>query len=254
MSNKYVDFVSDEHFIKCISNLHKAYIKAKKQITKSKFYKNKIDTIKLNFDAKFNLLDEETLIKSEISRQIDKSINNAIGTFHEEILGGIEGFEKGNKSGYDIKSSDDSLFAEVKNKHNTMNSGGSEAVFQKLEKFANDYPKSKCYLVQILATSSFEEKWEAKLNGKRYSHERVFKISGDRFYKLLTKKNNALLQLYKALPLAIDDFLNQEKLDKNHTENSALQEIQKDLNVSSKSLLDQITFDNFGYYLEFDKL
>ena len=79
MKNKYVNFVSDEHFLKCVGNLHASYVKAKEKISKQKFYINKIDTIKLTFDAKFNKIDEESIIETEILRQIDKSINNAIG-------------------------------------------------------------------------------------------------------------------------------------------------------------------------------
>lgn len=255
MKNKYVNFISDKHLIKCISNLYDSYVKAKNQISKEKFYDNKIDTIKLTFDSKFNFLDEETLIKAEISRQIDKSINNAIGTFHEEIIGGIKGYEKGSNSGYDIKAIDNSLFAEIKNKHNTMNSGGAESVFQKLEKFTLKYPNSKCYLVQILAKSSFNTKWEAMFNGTKYSNERIFKISGDRFYELVSGEKDAFFKLYKALPNAINDFI----LDKNIQENqntgeSAFIRIKEDANLSKRKIIDQITFDNFKYYFGFDKL
>ncbi|MES2732024.1 MAG: Eco47II family restriction endonuclease, partial [Bacteroidota bacterium] len=118
--NKYVNFISDEHLLECIGNLHKSYLKAKNNINKKEFYRNKIDIIKLTFDGKLNNISEEALIQSEILRQIDKSINNSIGTFHEQILGGIEGYQIGNFSGFDIKANDDSLFAEIKNKHNTM--------------------------------------------------------------------------------------------------------------------------------------
>ena len=134
MKNKYVDFISDEHFIECVANLHKAYLKAKNNITKKNFYANKVDTIKLTFDAKFNEINEESLIQTEILRQIDKSINNSIGTFHEQILGGIKNFEIGKLSGFDIKAKNDSLFADIKNKHNTMNSSSAEALFQKLSR------------------------------------------------------------------------------------------------------------------------
>ncbi len=90
MKNKHVNFISDDHLLSCIGNLHnKAYLKAKNNITKKNFYTNKVDTIKLTFDSKFNDIDEESLITSEILRQIDKSINNSIGTFHEQVLGGI---------------------------------------------------------------------------------------------------------------------------------------------------------------------
>lgn len=249
MHNKYVSFVSDEYLLTCVSNLFDTYLKTKKEITKKDFYKNKIDIIKLTFDSKFNNLDEETLIKLEISRQIDKSISNAIGTFHEEVLGGIKGFEKGNNSGYDIKSIDNSLFAEIKNKHNTMNSGASEAVFQKLSRFANENPQAKCYLVQILSTSSFHEKWQASLNGLNYAHDRVYKISGDQFYKLLAKEEEAFFNLYQALPIAIKDFLADKETEiKNSV--SLLDEIK----TSNKNLIDQIASDNFNYYLGFDKL
>ncbi len=106
MPNQYLNYISDEHFLNCIKNLHSAYTNAKSKFTKKKFYSNKVDTLKLTFDAKFNQLSEDQLIVFEIQRQIDKSINNAIGTFHEEILGGIDGYEIGNRSIYDIKAVD----------------------------------------------------------------------------------------------------------------------------------------------------
>ena len=184
-SNKYVSFITDGHLLQCIANLHNAYQKARKNITKKNFYTNKVDTIKLTFDASFNHLDEPSLIRSEILRQIDKTINNSIGTFHEQILGGVKGYEMGALSGFDIKAVDNTLFADIKNKHNTMNSSSAESLFQKLKYYADTYKNAKCYWVQILAKSSFNEKWVADINGKEYSHSRVYKISGDQFYALL---------------------------------------------------------------------
>jgi hypothetical protein len=254
MNNKYVDFVSDEHLLNCVANLHKAYLKAKNNITKKSFYSNKVDTIKLTFDAKFNAIDEETLIQSEILRQIDKSINNSIGTFHEQVLGGISGFEMGNLSGFDIKAIDDTLFADIKNKHNTMNSSSSESLFQKLARYADTYKKANCYWVQILAKSSFNEKWTSEINGKEYSHSRVFKISGDQFYALLSGQKDALFQLYKALPTAINDYLMAVEKETKTIENSAFDEIKEETEQSQRSILDQITFDNYGYYLNFENL
>lgn len=253
MSHKYLDYITDDHLLKCIENLHQSYLTAKSDINTKKFYKNKIDTIKLTFDSKFNDLDEKTLIKTEITRKIDKSINNFIGTFHEEILGGINGFKIGNHDGYDVKAIDNSLFAEIKNKHNTMNSSSAEAAFQKLARFADDNKNAKCYLVQILANKSFTKKWEAIINGKEYSHSRVFIISGDQFYKLLTGNNEAFYELYKILPIAITDYLSNHRIKHNNL-NSALEEISKSSDDSGRNILDEITFNNFPYYLGFDKL
>jgi len=254
MANKYVNFISDEHLLKCIENLHKAYLRAKNNITKRNFYSNKVDTIKLTFDAKFNDINEEDLIQSEVLRQIDKSINNSIGTFHEQILDGIDGYEVGNLSGFDIKATDDTLFADIKNKHNTMNSSSAEALFQKLARYADDYKKAKCYWVQILAKGSFNEHWKGEINGKEYSHSRVFKISGDQFYALLSGQDDALFQLYKALPKAIEDYMNSAQAEQDIKENSALDEITSETEKSKRSILDQITFENYSYYLGFDKL
>jgi len=252
--NKYVNFISDEHLRYCIEELHASYIKAKQKITKKKFYNNKIDTIKLTFDSKFNKLDEKSLIESEILRQIDKSINNSIGTFHENILGGINGFELGNQSGFDIKAGDNTLFADIKNKHNTMNSSSSEALFQKLARYADDYKNAKCYWVQILAKGSFNEPWIGDINGKEYSHSRVYKISGDQFYELLTGNKTAFYELYKILPKAIDDYLKSVNSGQKKSENSALEEIENDTKTISRSILGQITFENFSYYLGFNDL
>jgi hypothetical protein len=254
MKNKYVNFITDEHLLTCIGNLHNAYLKAKNNITKKNFYSNKVDTIKLTFDSKFNDIDEEKLIQSEILRQIDKSINNSIGTFHEQILGGIKGFEAGNLSGYDIKATDNTLFADIKNKHNTMNSSAAEALFQKLKRYADDYKQAKCYWVQILAKGSFCELWSGDINGKEYSHSRVYKISGDQFYALLSGQQDAMFQLYKALPSAIKTYLKSVEETKEIAENSALEEIKLETKSSKRTVLDQITFENYSYYLGFDKL
>lgn len=254
MKNKYVHFITDEHLLACIGKLHKSYLKAKKAFTKKKFYSNKIDSLKLTFDAKFNEIDQETLIEAEVLRQIDKSINNSIGTFHEQILGGIKGFEVGNLSGFDIKAIDNTLFADIKNKHNTMNSSSAESLFQKLKVYADDYKNAKCYWVQILAKGSFNEKWIAEINGKEYSHSRVYKISGDKFYALISGEENALFQLYKSLPIAIKDYLNSIKKNEDATPHSALEEIKFQTKASKRNILDQITFENYSYYSGFDKL
>ena len=169
-------------------------------------------------------------------------------------MGGIKDFEIGNLSGFDIKAKDDTLFADIKNKHNTMNSSSAEALFQKLARYANDYKKAKCYWVQILAKGSFCELWKGEINGKEYSHTRVFKISGDQFYSLLSGQEDALFKLYKALPIAIKDYLKSVDQRKAIAENSALEEIKSETKSSKRSILDQVTFENYSYYLGFGKL
>lgn len=252
MGNKYVEFVTDAHLLACIRNLHEAYTRAKQNLSKRTFYANKIDTIKLTFDAEFNGLQEEELIQTEILRQIDKSINNSIGTFHEEVLGGIAGYESARLTGYDVRAIDNTLFAEVKNKHNTASSSSQEAIFQKLARLADDHKEARCYWVQILAKKSFETLWKGDINGKEYSHSRVFKISGDRFYAKLSNVDDALFQLFRALPLAIRDYLATVTAGQIESRNSAFEEIQTNAKKSGRTILSQVTFENYSTYIGFD--
>ncbi len=254
MANKYVDFISDEYLLNCIEQLHNSYTKAKANVTKKKFYKNKIDIFKEVFDEHFNDASAEEVIENEIIRQVDKSYGGAIGTFHENVLGGISGYEVGKLSGYDIKRTDNTLFADIKNKHNTMNSPAMEGLYIKLKKFADEYKTAKCYWVQILATDSFETNWEGDINGKEYRHSRVFKISGDKFYEILTGDAKALFKLYKALPVAIEDFFKLKEINSSEIVSSALDEIKKEAEKNSKSISDQIAKDNYPYYSGFNEL
>ncbi|WP_374360979.1 Eco47II family restriction endonuclease [Cloacibacterium sp.] len=205
MKNKYLNFISDEHFLNCIANLHSAYIKAKNNISKKSFYSNKVDTIKLTFDSKFNDIDEEKLIEAEILRQIDKSINNSIGTFHEQILGGIDGFEVGKLSGIDIKAKDETLFAVFGNSEIPKNI--SDAIFDKLANTALIFSKAKFYYVLLDDFSEINEKWIIGNEEYRVSQKRVFKISIKEFYNEITLQTDAFQQLQSNLTIVIDDYL-----------------------------------------------
>ena len=71
---------------------------------------------------------------------------------------------------------------------------------------------------------------------------------------MLSGEKDALLQLYKALPIAIDDYMKSLKLEQGGKENSALEEITSETEKSKRSILNQITFENYSYYLGFDEL
>ena len=204
MANKYVNFISDKHLLTCVENLHKSYLKAKNNISKKSFYTNKVDTIKLTFDAKFNGINEDDLIQSEILRQIDKSINNYIGTFHEQILGGVKGFEVGNLSGFDINASDDTLFAILGNKDLSKNI--SDSVFEKLANTARVFLKAKFYYVLLDDYSDMNEKWIIGHEEYSVSQKRVFKISIKQFYATLTGQENAFQNLSDIIPKAIEEI------------------------------------------------
>ncbi|NFG22557.1 Eco47II family restriction endonuclease [Clostridium botulinum] len=209
----YISFLSDEHLLSCIETLYNVYEKSKDEFTLDKFYKNQIDPIKLLFDINFFGISEEEVIAREIQRKIDKTISNAIGTFHEELLGGINGYTKhpvGN--GFDITDNQcKSLFADIKNKHNTVKGSDLPNLYTDLEAYVNGKPNAKSYWVQIISSGqSFNENWTIPSHNKNNSN--VYKVSADKFYEVLTGKSNAFSELCSALPIAIEDFLNSKQL------------------------------------------
>ncbi|BDR73130.1 type II restriction endonuclease [Clostridium tetani] len=209
----YVSFLSDEHLLSCIERLYNVYEKKKDEFTLVKFYENQIDPIKLLFDMNFFGISQEEVIAREIQRKIDKSISNAIGTFHEELLGGIDGYVKHPVGcGFDITDSQCRLlFADIKNKHNTVKGSNLQDLYSDLESYIKDKPNAKAYWVQIISASqSFNENWTIPLHNK--NNPNVYKISADRFYQILTGKENAFAELCSSLPIAIKDFLNYKQL------------------------------------------
>lgn len=82
----------------------------------------------------------------------------------------------------------------------------------------------------------------------------MFKISGDKFYALLTGQDDAFVKLHQALPSAISDYLQTINDSIESDGNSAASEIKESTKKSGRTTFDQITFENFSYYFEFDKL
>lgn len=247
----YLSFISDEDLLKCISELHQTYLKCQKEFAVKDFYKNKVDPIKFLFDMKFNEINENDYIKAEINRQVDKTISNAIGDFHQKLLGCIEGLnDLGVGNGCDLVNDEQTIFAELKNKHNTMNSSSSEATIQKLIHFADEHPDANCYLIQIIAKKSIDELWRGNFNNTYYEHPRVRKISGDKFYELVTGIPDAFHQLCTVLPQATKDYVESLNITTQGKTDSSFvfNELNTTAQQNNKTLIEQIMTDNFNTY------
>lgn len=245
----YVSFISDEHLISCIEKLYNVYERAKSEFTLNKFYENQIDPIKLMFDMNFFGVSEEELIAREIQRKIDKTISNAIGTFHEEILGGIEGY-KNHPVGYGYDITDDQcelLFADVKNKHNTVKGKNLPDLFDELEIFIQGKPNANAYWVQIISSGqSFYENWTIPSHDKY--NPNIYKISADRFYEVLTGNRNAFAELCEVLPIAIKDFLEFRNLKPTISNIDVYKKLRKKAANNKVSLGVQLMNDTFRNY------
>ncbi|WAM03686.1 Eco47II family restriction endonuclease [Mycoplasmopsis cynos] len=122
-------FIKQEDFENHVKKTIEEYGEILKKINLKKFNKNIIDPIKLLFDK--NILNKtyKEIIELELTRQRDKSNNNAIGYFHQNIFKYINNC-KVPKEGWDVVYEDINskiiYYIEMKNKHNTMNSSSRQ--------------------------------------------------------------------------------------------------------------------------------
>ena len=183
-----------------------------------KFNSNLVDPIKLLFDKSVYHLSWDEIVKNEIFRQRDKSNNNDIGYFHQNIFSyfiGCEVPDKGwdviyrNPQGIILPDGDivRSVYVEMKNKHNTMNSASSAKTYIKMQSQILDDDDCACFLVEAIAKDSQNIKWSTKVDGKNVNHKRIRRVSIDQFYSIVTGEDDAFYQLCMILPDAIADVV-----------------------------------------------
>ena len=244
----YLDFISDEDLENHITETLDEYRETLKTINLEKFNENIIDPIKLTFDSIVYNKKIKTILNEEIARQRDKSNTNAIGYFHQKIFKYIKYCEVPQK-GFDIIFNDgkQKYYVELKNKHNTMNKGGSDSVYINLQNQALKEPNCICALVEVIAKNSQNIKWQRTLNGKKVENERIRRISIDKFYEIVTGEKDAFAKLCKILPDIITKIVNKTIADKREKDT-----VFKELKQKDKNLLKSLYLLAFKTYEGFD--
>jgi hypothetical protein len=225
--NKYVDFVSDEDFLEAVNHVVGAYSLEEKSVPEDDIInileksKNTTDEFKAIFDVVTKQKTFENWRIAELERQEDKTINNKIGEFHQILLGKVNGWVDlgiGDSTQIDLKNEDNTIFIELKNKHNTMNSSSSKTCREKLENVLKDYPNAITYWAFIVSNKykSEEKIWKYK----KIENPQIRIITGKKVYELITGDPNALEKVYYAIPKAIEDLLGTKykSLDKEQME------------------------------------
>lgn len=207
-SNWDLDFITRDELKKHIKKTMKEYGEILKSINLKKFNSNLIDPIKLTFDSKIYNKEFKQLITEEISRQRDKSNNNAIGYFHQNIFDYIKKCEVQDE-GFDVifETENSKIYIEMKNKHNTMNSSSSQKTYMKMQSLLLREPNAECYLVEVIARRSQNIVWSMQVDKVKYSDERIRRVSIDQFYSKVTNDVNAFKKICDKLPLLIDEIL-----------------------------------------------
>jgi hypothetical protein len=204
MSNKYLSYVSDDHLLQCIREVIHSYPDPDKPPDTKSIDKNTVDPFKVLFDCCIKGLGVEAWTRDEIARQNDKTINNATGNFHQKLLGGVQGWVDlgtGDSSEVDLKKEDNSVFIELKNKHNTVNSASMEGTRNKLARVLGRYPNADAYYAFIITANGKSGTIPFKYLG--IVTPRLYKVFGKDVYTLVTGNPGALDELAVALPRAI---------------------------------------------------
>lgn len=207
-----LDFISKEDFKEHVKNTIKTYGETLKSIDLAKFNKNIIDPIKLTFDNKVYRQSLIETIENEIVRQRDKTNNNAIGYFHQNMFKYIKGCEVPSE-GFDViyKKSNKKIYVEMKNKHNTMNSSSGQKTYMRMLNQIIKDEKCECYLVEIIAKHSQNIVWQVSLDNESVSNDRIKRVSIDKFYEEVTGDKNAFYKICKNLPSIIDEIIEENK-------------------------------------------
>ena len=219
-------FITKEDFYKHVEATIEKYDEKLEKVDLEKFNKNIIDPVKLIFDKLVYGVTWEQIIDNEIYRQRDKSNNNDIGYFHQGIFayfGKCHVPDNGSEGGWDVIYNDEAgivlpdgdkvetIFVEMKNKHNTMNSAAAGKTYIKMQNQLLRDDSCACFLVEAIAKTSQNIKWETTVDGQKVSHKRIRRVSMDEFYRIVTGQEDAFYKMCKTLPGVIKDVLRNSK-------------------------------------------
>ena len=214
-------FISEENFRSHVRETIMKYGEKLESFDLKRFNSNLIDPIKLIFDKSVYRSSWEEIISREIFRQRDKSSNNDIGYFHQNIFAYFKGCEVPqsgwdviyrNPDGIELSTGDvvHTIYVEMKNKHNTMNSASSAKTYIKMQGQLLDDDDCACFLVEAIAKRSQDIAWTTKVDGKNVNHRRIRRVSMDRFYSILTGDNEAFYKMCMVLPETINRVVDEE--------------------------------------------
>ncbi len=217
-----LSFITEDNFKKHVAATIEKYGEKLESFDIKRFNKNIVDPIKLIFDKTVYQTSWKEMVGNEIFRQRDKSNNNDIGYFHQRIFQYIDKChvpENGKEGGWDViyQNPDGivlpdgdvvhTVYVEMKNKHNTMNSASSGRTYIKMQSQLLDDDDCACFLVEAIAQRSQNIKWETTVDQKKVSHRRIRRVSLDQFYALVTGEQDAFYQMCMILPGAINDVV-----------------------------------------------
>ncbi|WP_439273579.1 Eco47II family restriction endonuclease [Pseudochrobactrum sp. HB0163] len=214
-------YISDQNLD---AALKKLYDRAQAGLKRAKddFDRNVIDPFSLIFEMdQFGIATPNDWVRFEERRQAQKNLVQAVGNFHQDILGSVEGWiNTGHGGGVDLISEENRILAEVKNKHNTIKGSDRTGLYDSLADEVlpknSKYHGYTAYYVEIIPKGEkrFDKPFtpSTRQTGlQKPANDKIRTIDGASFYKLVTGRDHALKELFEVL---MTDLSNKYNLDK----------------------------------------
>lgn len=208
----YLKFISDQDLIKAVNKVVSIIEKAEHDADAT-LYKNVIDPFSALFHGMTHSISCKEWIMQEKARQTQKTMQNAIGDFHQEILGSIPGWKNlGIGGGLDVINLEKEIIAEVKNKFNTTKGNHKVKIYDDIKAMLKTNPHKNFtgYYVEIIPQGKhkYDKPFTPSDNEKKIRrpvNNKIRVIDGISFYALATGRKTALQELFEVLPRVISE-------------------------------------------------
>ena len=210
----YLKFISDKNLITAVGKVVRT-IESAEHDAIANLHKSVIDPFSALFHGVTHAITYQEWIEQEKARQSQKTMQNAIGDFHQEILGYVPGWNNlGTGGGLDIVNEKMKIIAEIKNKFNTTKGNHKveiyDAIKSKLKN--NEYENFIGYYVEIIpqGKNKYDKPFvppDNKTKKRRPANKKIRVIDGISFYSLATSREYALQELFEAIShVLVDEY------------------------------------------------
>lgn len=211
----YLNFIDDQSLTTAVLKVLDRAISAKASVTNT-FHANVIDPFGALFEAGGFDVSHDEWVRNEQMRQAQKTLQNHVGAFHQNILGSVNGWDNLSVGGnVDLKCDEKKIIAEIKNKHNTVTGAKLINDYESLKNLvmpnSSVYKGYTAYFVNIIPKSPvrFNKPFtpsDKATSAPGSSNEKIRIIDGASFYDLVTGQQNSLEELFNVLPRVISDI------------------------------------------------
>lgn len=202
----YLKFISDKDLFNAVQNVVNTLETAAEEV-EEKFHSNVIDPFSALFHATTLEIPFDKWVELEKNRQIQKTFQNSIGVFHQNILGAVNGWvDLGVGKGLDIENKTKKIIAEIKNKHNTTKGNHQVKVYDDIKSIIKKNAGYTGYYVAIISKGKkqFDKPFRPSEKKKqRPANQKIRLIDGVSFYAMVTGRKNAPRELFEVLPVVI---------------------------------------------------